>query len=85
MVCLGTSYHFKFFKGFLSQILLGPFLNTLTQMKALYIWTCCADSVLKCMIQKETRLNLVSIFSLRNWKQIYVKTYFMSVIFFYAF
>ena len=32
MVCLGRSYHFKYFKGCLPQILLGPFLNTLTQM-----------------------------------------------------
>ena len=32
MVCLGRRYHFKFFKGFLPQILLGPFLNTLSQM-----------------------------------------------------
>ena len=27
---LGRSYHFKFFKGCLPQISLGPFLNTLT-------------------------------------------------------
>ena len=26
-------YHFKFFKGFLPQILLGPFLNTLAHVK----------------------------------------------------
>ena len=32
MVCLGRPYHFKFFKGCLPQILLGPFLNTLNQM-----------------------------------------------------
>ena len=25
--CLGRPYHFKFFKGYLPQILLGPFLN----------------------------------------------------------
>ena len=30
MVCLGRAYHhFKFFKGCLPQILLGPFLNSL--------------------------------------------------------
>ena len=29
MVCLGRPYHFKFFKGCLPQILLGPFLSTL--------------------------------------------------------
>ena len=28
MICLGRPYHFKFFKGCLPQILLGPFLNT---------------------------------------------------------
>ena len=33
MICLSIQYHFKFFKGCLPQILLGPFLNTLTQMK----------------------------------------------------
>ena len=32
MVCLRRTYHFKFFKGCLPQILLGPFLNTLSQM-----------------------------------------------------
>ena len=31
-LCLGRPYHFKFFKGSLPQILLGPFLNTQTQM-----------------------------------------------------
>ena len=28
----GRPYHFKFFKGCLTRILLGPFLNTLTHM-----------------------------------------------------
>ena len=31
MVCPGRPYDFKFFKGCLPQILLGPFMNTLTQ------------------------------------------------------
>ena len=31
-VCLRTPYPFKIFKGFLPRILLGPFLNNLTQM-----------------------------------------------------
>ena len=30
--CLDRPYHLKSFKGCLPQILLGPFLNTLTQM-----------------------------------------------------
>ena len=30
--CLSRPYPFKFFKGCLSQILLGPFLNTLSQI-----------------------------------------------------
>ena len=30
MVCLGRPHHFKIFKDCLPQILLGPFLNTLT-------------------------------------------------------
>ena len=32
MVCLGRSYHFKFFKVCFSQILLGPFWNTLIHL-----------------------------------------------------
>ena len=32
MVCLGRPYYFNFFIGCLPQILLGSFLNTLTQM-----------------------------------------------------
>ena len=32
MVCLSTPYIFKFFKRRLSQILLGPLLNTVTLM-----------------------------------------------------
>ena len=32
MVCLGRQYPFKFFKGCLPQILLSPFLNTLSHM-----------------------------------------------------
>ena len=32
MVCLSTPYHAKRFEGCLPQILLGPFLNILTQM-----------------------------------------------------
>ena len=32
MVCLSRPYHLKIFKGYLSQTLLGPFLNKLAQM-----------------------------------------------------
>ena len=32
LLCLGRPYHLKLFKGCLLQILLGPFLNTLTQL-----------------------------------------------------
>ena len=32
MVYLGRSYHFRFLKGCIPQILFGPFLNTLSQM-----------------------------------------------------
>ena len=32
MVCLNTPYHFKSFKDFLPQIVLSPFLNTLSHM-----------------------------------------------------
>ena len=31
-VFLNLPYHFKFFKGYLPQIWLGPFLNPLSQM-----------------------------------------------------
>ena len=34
MISLGRPYHFKFFKGCLPRILLGPFLYTLTHMFA---------------------------------------------------
>ena len=37
MVSLGRPYHFKIFKSWLPQILLGPFLNTLTQMWSLNV------------------------------------------------
>ena len=33
MVCLGSLYPFKFFKGCLSEILIGLFLGTCNQMK----------------------------------------------------
>ena len=36
---LGRPYTFKFFEGCLSQILLGPFLNTLSQMILLWIYS----------------------------------------------
>ena len=32
MVCLGRPHHFRFFKGSHPQILIGPFLNTLTHI-----------------------------------------------------
>ena len=38
MVCLGRPCHFKFFKGFLPQILLGSFLNTVVHIYATYNW-----------------------------------------------
>ena len=36
MVSLGKPYQFNFLKGCVPQIILGPFLNTLTQMKNKY-------------------------------------------------
>ena len=33
MVCLGRPYHFKFSRGYLPQILLRQFLNTLIQLQ----------------------------------------------------
>ena len=32
MACLGRPHHYKFFKGCIPQVLLGPFLNTLTHL-----------------------------------------------------
>ena len=37
MVCLSRPYPFKFFKGCFPQILLGPFLNTLSHMKMFFL------------------------------------------------
>ena len=39
MFCQSRSYHFKFFKGCLPQILLGPFLNTSTKCYSLLVTT----------------------------------------------
>ena len=44
MVCLGRPYHFKFFKDCLPQILLGPFLNTLTQIEK-HCWDQTAETL----------------------------------------
>ena len=33
----GIQYHFKFFKGCLPQILLSPFLNTLTHLRVIVL------------------------------------------------
>ena len=38
MVCLSRRYPFKFFKGCLPQVLLGPLLNTLSQIKVPFNW-----------------------------------------------
>ena len=38
MVCLSGQYHFKLFKSFRLQILLGPFLNNLIQMYVCLIY-----------------------------------------------
>ena len=35
---VSLSYHLKFSKGCLPKILLGPFLNTLTQLTPVYLW-----------------------------------------------
>ena len=43
MVSLGRPYHFKIFKSWLPRILLGPFLNTLTQMWSL---ECCHQTAI---------------------------------------
>ena len=36
--CLSKRYHFKFFKGYLPQISLGPFFNTLSHVLGLVVW-----------------------------------------------
>ena len=38
VVCISRPYHFKFFRGCLPQIFLGPFLNTLTQIYFSRVW-----------------------------------------------
>ena len=37
MVCLSRPYSFKFFKGYVPQILLGPFLNIMTYIYFFYL------------------------------------------------
>ena len=56
MVFLSRPYHFKFFTGCLPQILLGPFMNTLTQLFCLFLIPC------KCV----TYWNFDDIFSMRH-------------------
>ena len=39
MFCLSRPYQFKFCKGYLPQILLGPFLNTLSHLRPCQTYT----------------------------------------------
>ena len=40
MVCLSRPYHLNFFRGCLPQILLGPFLNTLSHIEVSHTNIC---------------------------------------------
>ena len=51
MVCSSRPYPFKFFKGCLRQILLGPFLNTLSHIKN--VQNLILTYILRCFICKE--------------------------------
>ena len=65
MVCLGRPYHLKFFKGCLSQILLIPFLNTLTQMFDWILNTPLLDILLSAYqiyLQQESRTSIFKVF-----------------------
>ena len=47
MVCLDRPYHLKFIKGCLPQILVGPFLNTLTHTSVAVFLSNSAASILR--------------------------------------
>ena len=65
MVCLTRPYPFKFFKRYLPQILLGPFLNSLSHIhflafhaKPFYLHELLHASVSKEQLQKEKWLQM---------------------------
>ena len=67
--CLSRPYHFKFFKGCLQQILLGPFLNTLSQMIFMiseghvpeFMWVVAALFLNGCFMKKNARYSVCQI------------------------
>ena len=65
MVCLNRLHHFKFFKGFLSQISLGPFFSTLSQI-LVHLETSA--------IQKSNKINVTSLRRAASTEHEHVKT-----------
>ena len=45
MICFNRPYHIKYFKGYLSQILLGRFFNTFANLYSLTLSTACKNVV----------------------------------------
>ena len=73
MVCLGIPYYFKLFKGCLPQILLGPFLNTLTQMNIDFSFrlgmTTNVLTYLRVMPPSYRYQSIVALYKARDWFQ----------------
>ena len=70
VVCLSRPYPFKSFKGCLPKILVGSFLNTLTQMSFHFFWISMEDA----METSSEKENLIS-FSVYNQVNNFVSIY----------
>ena len=82
MVCLRRPYRFKFFKGFLPQVLLGPFLNTLSQIFCWPAWFKWAKLVKKNHEQNKASPSSKSLLfkNIQTWQlriKILLKQFFM--------
>ena len=57
MFCFSRLCHFKFFEGCLPQISLGPFLNILSHMSLIGLFTtACCYGAKKCILQNKNLL-----------------------------
>ena len=85
MVCLGRTYHFKFFKGCLPQILFGPFLNTLIQLRGVANWKISQNQPRQyiCLFERN-KVNVIQfnlIFCVEYLIQMFSLTYELCLIF----
>ena len=76
MVCFYRPYHFKLFKRCLSQISLGPFLNTLSHF---YSLSFCGCLIISAVSQKKVKKNLPCILVLSNVEKILEKLVYERV------